>query len=694
MRPSPLFALFAAALLAPISHAAVTLPPVFSEHMVLQRSAVTPIWGNAAPGEKIALSLGTDDASSIHYSTTAGQDGRWRIDLDLSDNSRVPEGPHQLVIRADNTLIIPDVLVGEVWLASGQSNMARRMSASGSAEEIATSANNRIRFFTVSTKATQSPVANIPGKWVVAGPGTTRGFSAVAYYFASQLQAGLDVPFGVIHSSVGGTPVEAWTSLEALKASPEIAPGALAAIEAFDNFSVTKADWLARLKPWLAANRREDRPTPAADLPAYTALPAADGTDGWSQVRLPSKLPGERILWVRRDVAVSPAEAGKPLVIDIDEIVGIDTVYFAGKPVGGRTLETFDGDGRSRLNSRRRYRVPADDVAAGTHTLAVRIYAPLGESGINAGYFAAGSQSLSGDWLVKTEYEFPPLSPEGAASRPEPLKAPLRPWNIPASLYNGMIDALVPYGLRGFIWYQGESDAGKPRRYRAAFPLLIQDWRSRWTGTGTASSGVPHSFYWCQLPNFQAKPTDANGSPGWAGIREAQSHALTLPRTGQAVLIDAGEGGDVHPQSKREAGARLAALALAHDYARPVEYSGPVFDSLTVEGPAIRIHFKHVGGGLVARPVPSEHLWKSVPKRILRPVVRHSPDSELEGFTVRGADGKWHWADARIDGDTVVVSSPAVPKPKDVRHAWFSNPTVNLYNAAGLPAAPFRTDAD
>jgi sialate O-acetylesterase len=690
------------------ARADVTLPSVFSEHMVLQRSAATPVWGRADPGEKITITLtpaatpaaATPPAAApvLTASTTASPDGRWRVNLDLSGVARTPAGPHTLRIQTPaNTLDIPDVLIGEVWLASGQSNMARTMSASATREEIAASANNSIRFFTASRKTSPAPLADVAGKWTVAAPDTTRGFSAVAYYFARQLQAELGVPFGIIHASWGGTPVEAWTSLDALKTDPAISPAATAQVTAFADFPATKTAWLAKLKPWLAANQREDRPTPPAALAALATGPAAAGADGWTKIRLAGKLPGERILWVRREITVPPSDAGKPLTIDIDEIVGIDTVYLDGKKIGGRTLETYDGDGRSRLNSRRQYRVPASAVTAGPHTLAIRIYAPLGESAINAGYFTAGSQKLFGDWLLKTEHAFAPLTPAARAASPAPLKAPHRPWNVPASLYNGMIDALVPYALRGFIWYQGEHDAGNPRRYRATFPLLINDWRARWTGPGLATTpATPLSFYWCQLPNFQGKTDDPNASPGWAGIREAQTLTLKLPRTGQAVLIDAGEAGDVHPKSKHEAGARLAALALTHDYGKPVAYSGPAYDSMTNEGSAIRIRFKHTDGGLVARPVPSEYLYQSVPQRVTKPLKRNSPDSQLEGFAIRAAGGKWEWADARIDAatNTVIVTSPRVPKPEAVRYAWFSNPTCNLYNAAGFPACPFRTDTD
>ncbi len=264
-----------------------------------------------------------------------------------------------------------------------------------------------------------------------------------------------------------------------------------------------------------------------------------------------------------------------------------------------------------------------------------------------------------------------------------------------------MIDALAPYSLRGFIWYQGENDADRPDRYSESFPQLVNDWRGRWSGSGLATAEAPLSFYWCQLPNFRNKPDSPNASPGWAGIREAQTRALALPRTGQAVLIDIGEGGDVHPANKREAGARLAALALANDYGKTGAIAtGPTYDRMTVEGTSIRIHFINTNtstSALVARSVPTEYLWQSTPKRITKPITRPIPGSQLEGFIIRGEAGdKWHWAGATIDPatNTVLVSSPEVPKPKAVRYAWFSNPTCNLYNIAGFPACPFRTDTD
>ncbi len=677
------FCFFTLSLLAaPVAWADVSLPPIFSEHMVLQRSAETPVWGDAAPGEVVEITLFKAGEACVQARATAGADGRWMAKLDLSVAAL--GGPYQFTAKAANEVALSDVLLGDVWLASGQSNMARLMRVSGSREEIAESANPQIRFFTIANIASPTPLPKVEGKWTVAGPEATPEFSAVAYYFARQINAEAGVPVGVIHASWGSTPVEAWTSEEALKSDAEVGRTAMVEIEAARNFPKVKAAWLSELKPWLAANQREDTQTPEAELAAYTTLPT---DEGWAAVKLPGKLPGERILWVRRDVTLSQKEAGKPLMLRISEISGIDTVYFDGKRVGGRTLETYDGDGEKRFNVLREYTVPATEVTPGKHTVAVRIYAPLGASAIRGGYFFAGGQSLAGEWLMKTEKEFALLSDAAKASRPGPLKSPLRPWIVSAALYNGMIHGLIPYALRGVIWYQGESNANDGVRYRTTFPMLIQDWRKRW--------GKPElPFYWVQLANHRSKMDDPNAASGLALLREAQSLTLKLPHTGQAVIIDAGEAGDIHPMSKREPGTRLAAIALALDYGKVGEYSGPVFDSMTVEGSTIRIRFRHVGGGLVAQPVPAEYLYMSR-RGITRPLKRNSPESELEGFAIRGAAGsKWHWASAHIEDDSVIVSSPQVSKPEAVRYGWASNPTCNLYNKEGFPASPFRTDAD
>lgn len=658
----------------------VSLPAVFSEHMVLQRSASTPVWGKAAPGEKVAVAVSTANASVV-----ADKDGRWRANLDLT---ALPAGPHELTVTGRNQLSVTDVLIGEVWLASGQSNMAWVLRNSRAEREIAESANNRLRFFnTERTAEPAGPAEDVKGKWVVSGPETAPGFSAVAYYFANRLQRTLNVPVGVLHSSWGGTGIDSWTSLEAARRDPEIGRQAVAGLEENDTFKTKREAWRDAMKAWTVLHRREDTATPPDQAEAFAKGPAGAGVEGWSTVKIPGTVPGGRIVWLRREVTLPARAAGQSLTADFDEIVGMETIYWDGRRIGGRSVDTFGGEGMRRRDVLRRYSIPASLATEGRHVLAIRLYLPVGDGGLPKGKMTVGSQSLDGEWLLKTERVFDPLPASAVAEAPAVLRAPPRQWNVPTALFNGMIHPLIPYGLRGVIWYQGESDSDAPTQYRRAFPLMITDWRARW-GRGD----LP--FYWCQLPNIREKTADAGAGSNWAVTREAQSLALKLPNTAQAVLIDLGEAGDIHPPEKREVGARLAAIALARDYGIKQEYSGPVFESMTKEGSSLRLRFTHLGGGLKARPLPADYVYVSSPKRVTKPLIRNSPAGELEGFAIRGEKGKWQWAEAKIEGDTVVVSAAGLNEPVAVRYGWANNPTCNLYNEAGFPAAPFRSDAE
>lgn len=652
----------------------VILPPIFSDHMVLQRSASTPVWGKASQGEHVKVVVAAVQAEAV-----AGADGRWRLQLDLT---KIAAGPHRLDIQGNNTLSVSDVLVGEVWLASGQSNMEHTLSNFKATEEIATSTDDQLRFFQVSFKAVAVPQADVYGCWELASPKTSPAFSATAWFFARKLRRELGTPVAILSSSVGGTPIEAWTSLDALESVPSIGERARADLADSRDFSKKQTVWCANMKAWAHHNRRDDPPTPKAQLVEFVSGTPASGS-GWNSVRLPGVVPGNGIQWVKREVKVADGDVARELVLDINEIVGIETVYWDGQAVGGRTLDNYPGDGAGRNGVRRQYRVSAAQVTAGMHTVAIRIYAPWGEAALNGGYFSAGSQYMGGEWKMKTEIAFSALSPEAESSWPVTLQAPLRPGNLPSSLYNGMIAGLAPYGLRGMIWYQGEHNTGRPELYRDNFPLLIKDWRSRW--------GAPElPFYWCQLPNYGSKTNMPDAVNGWVSLRDAQSRTLSLPHTGQAVIIDVGEASDIHPANKRDPGERLAAIALVKDYGREGEYSGPVCVGEATDGNAVRLQFAHIGGGLEARPVPAEYLDSTHPKRVTKPITRNSPDSQLEGFAIRGADGLWFWAEAHIEGGDVLVSSPRVKVPVAVRYAWSGNPTCNLYNRAGFPAGPFE----
>jgi len=440
--------------------AQVRLPEVLGDHMVVQRGLEVPIWGWTDPGARVTVRMGDEEASA-----TADADGEFTVHLPPQQAG----GPHTITVSSENTVSVEDVLVGDVWICSGQSNMEMAVRGVRDAkQEIADATYPNIRLFTVKRTSTPEPQDDCQGEWQQCSPETVAGFSAVGYFFGRHLREELDVPIGLVNTSWGGTPSEAWTSLRTVEK-----------VEAFDPI----------------VKRFQDKP-----------------------------------------------------------------------------------------------------------------------------------------------------------------KHPHRPGN----LFNGMIAPLLPMRIRGAIWYQGESNAGRACQYRTIFPAMIRDWRAHWK-----QGDFP--FLFVQLANFK-KRAEQPGESAWAELREAQTMALDLPHTGQAVIIDIGEAGNIHPKNKQDVGKRLALAARAIAYGEDVTYSGPMYKSMTVEDGKVRLAFDHVNGGLVARG-----------------------GGPLKGFALAGKDKKWHWAQAKIDGKTV-VSSAEVSEPVAVRYAWADNPECNLYNEAGLPASPFRTD--
>lgn len=674
---SPLLTAFACFLFCAAARANVSLFPLFSDHAVLQASDHVPVWGRAAPGESVTVTLGNDAAKAT---ATAGADGKWTATLDLH---HVGEGPFDLVAAGPNNRVkAVDVLVGEVWLCSGQSNMEWILkNTTDAAKEIESSANPSLRHFLVNQKTEAAPVDTVQGHWEVSGPATAGGFTAVGYYFAKQVQATLHVPVGLIHSSWGGTPVEAWTSAEGFAACPDPELKADAAkargeVAAFEKY-------LADYKAWQERFIRGDH---AHDATAEYTRPAHAGEAGWTAVTLPSLfgalgLPEAGATWLQRTIPIRKMLDGYNAGIFLGDVHGSAEIYWNGKKIGGGSFHSMPS----------RIQVDAADLKTGDNLLAVRIFEADHGAGITAGQtkphidLPESAEPLDGPWLAKAEFALPTLA-AGQELAPARPSAGRGKQNTTSFLYNGMIAPLVPYAMRGVLWYQGEANADRGAQYREAFPLLIADWRARW-GRGD------FSFYWCQLANFRARQTQPDEA-GWAEVREAQNNTLKLPNTGQAILIDVGEEADIHPKDKASVGARLARLALAKDYGqKTVEWSGPVFDGLKVEaGGKVRVKFTHAGGGLVAAPIPPTYRPSSQKPETKRD-VRHSPGGQLEGFVVCGADHQWHWATTvDIDGDSVVVTCTEVSAPVAVRYAWANNPLCNLANGAGLPAGPFRTD--
>jgi len=646
-------------------YADVTVSPIFSDHMVLQKASKVPIWGNAEPGEKVTVSL-----NGLSAGATTTYDKQWKVVLNLEDFG---PGPFEMVIQGKNQIHIEDVLIGQVWLASGQSNMTLQMqSTSIEPDFFAKSKNPMLREFTVERTACLEPSDTYKGRWNVAGPNTTAYFSAVAYYFGLTLQRELNVPIGIVHASWGGTPCEAWIRQQAIDQIPGIAERRAEQLKDLTEFPAKKEAFVATLASWLKTNNREDM--------SSNVEKTLNSTDNWKSLRLPDDLqtqiatPG--VVWLRQKVDVPAENVGRSISIEMDLHDTYETIYWNGKEIDRITPSMFP-------LSKHDHSIPASDVRVGENDLAIRLYSPIRAPRMKVAPMILKKQNSAG-WQIAVEKIFPTLTDEMEKSVPVSLPKPTEPSNIASMLYNGMIHPLLPFAIRGVIWYQGESNTLRAAQYATTFPLMIEDWRTQWS-----QGSFP--FYFCQLASNHAKmPNPVESS--WAELRESQSKALNLPNTGEAVLVDIGEANNIHPRNKRDVGERLAKIALAKDYGRDIAYSGPVFKSLEIRDGKVSLKFDHTDGGLVARPLPATYDLNSE-KSETAPTVRNSPDSELEGFAICGADQKWTWANAEIrSGDTVVVWSDKVPEPVAVRYGWADNPTSNLFNGAGLPASPFRTD--
>ena len=613
------------------------LSPVFSSHMVLQRDKPNAFWGWTTPGEKVTVSI-----LKVKETATADASGKWMVKIKPPKTG----GPYRVSILGSQSLELEDVLVGDVWVCSGQSNMEMGISQAKDAKTEIVNANYpNIRIMAVPKSPALAPRPFVKGEWLTCTSenivkGGWGGFSAVAYYFGRELNKSLNVPIGLIHTSWGGTPAEAWTSAVGIGPVHDFQRQ----VDAVNNMAQPGAMHTADLvEKWakengedFSAENIDDSAWPSADLPARFGKLGLGGHRG--------------VVWFRKTVELpDPLPAGDAyLTTGSNE--GVDADY-----VNGFRVAT----GSSVLNWRQG-KLPAGLLKPGKNTIAIRF---VGTNGANAGFTYGGIDglnlqvgstrtSLIGPWKMMKGFELKGVKPMPELVEDNP--------NWPTTLYNGMLYPLMPMAIKGAIWYQGESNVGRGEQYSRLLPAMITDWR-----TGFGQGDFP--FFVVQLANFGGQKPEP-GESGWAELREAQAvGASRVKNTGLAVTVDIGEGKDIHPKNKQEVGRRLALSALRVAFNGRIEDSGPTFKNATREGQSILVTFEHAYGGLDLRP------------------------GKTSGFAIAGADGKFVWADAKVVDKGILLSAASVPDPQFVRYAWDDDPIVTLFNKEGLPAMPFRS---
>ena len=615
--------------------------PMFSDNMVLQRGRPDPVWGWAKPGDVIQVEIAGHTAKA-----TAGADGRWEALI----QPPAPGGPYMLKISGpDQTIEFHEVLVGDVWLCGGQSNMELGLGlVNNGAEEIKNADHPEIRLFLVNHKVSYSPAKLPDGTWKICSPETVSkggwgGFSAVAYFFGRRLQQDIHVPVGLIEDCVGGSLVESWMSPATLRQLG----GNDEKLDAIERLSAKGSPTYGSfLMHWLDEYD--------VGISNKWASPATDDSD-WKAVQIPGAFQElgladvPCVCWFRKEIVLpDPLPAGAAS-IHLGWVEKMETTYINGHQVGISSWAEHNRD----------YDVPAGTLKPGTNLVALRIFkwkskdSFLSKPGLLR--LEAGNTvlPLAGEWKGKLSFNAQP-------PHPMPLDYENYP-TMPAVLCLGMIEPAAPLAIKGVIWYQGEANFTRAYQYRTLLPAMIGDWRRLFD-----RDDLP--FYIVSLPAFMQRHSQP-GTDGWAELREAQAlTARDVRNCGLAVTVDTGDADDIHPKDKVPVGDRLARCALAQTYGEKIPYQGPTYASLKQLPGALKLKFAHTDGGLVVK------------------------GDKLGEFSVAGKDHTWHWADAKIEGDSVLVSSPDVPDPVAARYAWQANPLAMLYNGAGLPAVPFRTD--
>lgn len=626
------------------------LPAIIGSNMVLQQKQDVPLWGWDTPGQPVNITASWTEGS---FNAISGPDGQWRIDIPTPEAG----GPYEIEISGSEKIDLGNVLIGEVWLCSGQSNMEMPLKGwagqpiSGSEEAISSADYPEIRLFTVARTTSFERLDDCEGYWAECSPENAGDFSATAYFFGLELYQKLGIPIGLIHSSWGGTPAEAWTSREFISRIPyfQTTPGDCDPIVfrqgKLDAYELVRNEWLGSLGflPY-------DENSPEWVLPDFD-------DKYWEKIRVPASWHETRlgnyqgVVEFRMDFRVPRKWNGLELQIELGPIDEIDITWVNGIQVGTHPNPYS-------WNTPRVYKIPEGTVRKGKNTLAVKVGNTSGSGGIFGSpgqlrLYPVGdegsSRPIRGKWLARKSQSYGEvLEMPYCNNCGEP--------NTPTTLYNGMISPLIPYRIKGAIWYQGESNRYDGDLYKKIFPNMIMNWRNDWK-----QGDFP--FYFVQIAPYTYRDILSTGL-----LKEAQLSALALPSTGMVVTMDIGDLRTIHPPDKENVGKRLAYWALARDYKQNIPYSGPVFKESKIEGNKVRVVFDHTGEGLKME------------------------GEKLQHFMIAGRDKNFVPADAEIQGGTVVVSSPDVRDPVAVRFGWGSTDMTNLFNSSGLPAGPFRTD--
>jgi len=640
-----------------VAEAKISLSRIFTDNMVIQRNIQIPVWGNGAPDEAVKV-LFKEQVTE----TTCDQAGNWKVKLKPEHAG----GPYELQVISDDTITLKNVLIGDVWLCSGQSNMWRPVTdVLNAEEEIAQSDHPRIRLYSVPRTFRKEPVSDFPiphpdeqrvtsMQWEVCSPQAVKNFSAVGYFFGREVHQSQNVPVGLIKVCWGSTKIEPWmrlASLKSIEGYEYIHKEIVDPVKVLD--SVTRA-YKSRIKDAADKGYRNEEAVWASK---------SSNADSWNKMRLPQEWEKaglkdfDGVVWFRREFLLPDAVANSEFMLSLGEISDANKVWVNGHYIGGNDGK-IPGSPYYQSKPKSKYTVDPAILSSGKNTILVRVANYIGNGGFTGSeqdlYIQSASykQMLAGEWSYKV----------GVKAEGQP-PARVRPHQTPTVLFNGMINPLIPYAMKGVIWYQGESNTGSPDNYSELFSTMISDWRRKW-GQGD------FPFLFVQLANF-GEPAKSPESSSWALLREEQYKTLSVPHTGMAVTIDIGEADNIHPANKQGVGERLALVARERVYGEEIVSSGPIYKKMDIKDDKVYLSFNTFGENLVLKD-------------------RYG---YVRGLAIAGADKKFYWARGYLKNNQVVVFSPSVKKPVAVRYAWSKNPGhPNLYNQGGLPAIPFRTD--